>query len=148
MKTATMVRTRTTSLFILALVLGVTACDMAPAFGSGSDDNMCLMGGCGGGGGSYEWSWTSADSIVIPQRDTSITFGDSLLVRVNVYPDTTTLHLLNPEPYGAAQVTWLRKEGTNTDVWKVRPLVEGAIALVATDYGKADTLRLQVRPRG
>lgn len=144
---STILRFRSLSIpmLIASLTLAATGCDMGSSIGSGGGGSMCLIGGCGGDGGGY---LVAPDSVVIAQRDTTITLGDLIDVRVNVYPDSA-FALLEPMPSDAAQVTWLRRDGLRTHVWRVVPTVVGTITLRALGGGwsVADSMLLQVIPR-
>lgn len=143
MKTTSIVRHRLIALTVAAFAFAATACDIEMSMGSEIDG--CLMGGCGGG--SYDFPYVAADSVIIDQRDTTITMGDSLIVRFRVYPEAATVYLY-ALPYETTTYTWLYTSEPNWRTWSVRPSVEGTVTVVAFDMGqKSDTLLVQVTRR-
>ena len=137
MKVVPIVRRRST-LLLAGLALAVTACmDLGSAM---DPEDICANGSCAGWGLDI----ITADSLVIVQNDTTIARNDSLLVRVNVYPDSANFYIVDADPLGSGQLTLMRREGTNTDVWKLRPATDGTIRVIASNFVRGDTLVVQV----
>ena len=152
MNATTRIRGLSIPLLIASLVLGATACDMGPTFGPGRGGNMCLMGGCGGGGGysDYGEGWTgpATDSAVILLSATTITLGDTLWIRVKLYPDSAMTYSIESIPQHAAHIAFRHIEPGSIHIYTVVPVAIGTARVRTTNYGThADTLVLQVVPR-